>query len=70
MEKETIYAKDFERIFNGEKLEEESIDIDDSIKVTDLSEEARQIISKKESEKKDKEVSEDREDKEEAKDSE
>ena len=70
LEKETIYAKDFERIFNGEKLEEESIDIDDSIKVTDLSEEARQIISKKESEKKDKEVSEDREDKEEAKDSE
>lgn len=70
LEKETIYAKDFEKIFNGEKLEEESIDIDDSIKVTDLSEEARQIISKKESEKKDKEVSEDREDKEEEKDSE
>lgn len=70
LEKETIYANDFEKIFNGEKLEEESIDIDDSIKVTDLSEEARQIISKKESEKKDKEVSEDREDKEEAKDSE
>ncbi|MDU7151810.1 MAG: ATP-dependent zinc metalloprotease FtsH [Peptoniphilus grossensis] len=61
LEKETIYANDFEKIFNGEKLEEESIDIDDSIKVTDLSEEARQIISKKESEKKDKEVSEDRE---------
>lgn len=70
LEKETIYANDFEKIFNGEKLEEESIDIDDSIKVTDLSEEARQIISKKESEKKDKEVSEDREDKEEEKDSE
>ncbi|MGR5589506.1 ATP-dependent zinc metalloprotease FtsH [Peptoniphilus grossensis] len=69
LEKETIYANDFEKIFNGEKLEEESIDIDDSIKVTDLSEEARQIISKKESEKKDKEVSEDKEDKE-AKDSE
>ena len=70
LEKETIYANDFEKIFNGEKLEEESIDIDDSIKVTDLSEEARQIISKKESEKKDKEVSEDREDTEEEKDSE
>lgn len=70
LEKETIYANDFEKIFNGEKLEEESIDIDDSIKVTDLSEEARQIISKKESEKKDKEVREDREDKEEEKDSE
>ena len=70
LEKETIYANDFEKIFNGEKLEEESIDIDDSIKVTDLSEEARQIISKKESEKKDKEVREDREDEEEAKDSE
>ena len=70
LEKETIYANDFEKIFNGEKLEEESIDIDDSIKVTDLSEEARQIISKKESEKKDKEVSEDKEDKEEEKDSE
>ena len=70
LEKETIYANDFEKIFNGEKLEEESIDIDDSIKVTDLSEEARQIISKKEIEKKDKEVSEAIEDKEEAKDSE
>ena len=70
LEKETIYAKDFERIFNGEKLEEESIDIDDSIKVTDLSEEARQIISKKESEKKDIEVKEEKEDIEEAKDSE
>ena len=70
LEKETIYANDFEKIFNGEKLEEESIDIDDSIKVTDLSEEARQIINKKESEKKDKEVREDREDKEEEKDSE
>ena len=70
LEKETIYANDFEKIFNGEKLEEESIDIDDSIKVTDLSEEARQIISKKESEKKDKEVSEDREDKEDKEDKE
>lgn len=70
LEKETIYAKDFERIFNGEKLEEESIDIDDSIKVTDLSEEARQIISKKESEKKDIEDKEEKEDIEEAKDSE
>lgn len=70
LEKETIYANDFEKIFNGEKLEEESIDIDDSIKVTDLSEEARQIISKKESEKKDIEVKEEKEDIEEAKDSE
>ena len=51
LEKETIYAQDFERIFNGEKLEEESLDIEDSIKVTDLSEEAREIINKKESEK-------------------
>ena len=52
MEKETIYSKDFEKIFNGEKLEAESIDIDDSIKVTDLSDEAREIISKKENENK------------------
>ncbi|MDD7352509.1 ATP-dependent zinc metalloprotease FtsH [Peptoniphilus sp.] len=52
LEKETIYSKDFEKIFNGEKLEEESLDIDDSIKITDLSEEAREIISKKEGEKK------------------
>ena len=51
LEKETIYAQDFERIFKGEKLEEESLDIEDSIKVTDLSEEAREIINKKESEK-------------------
>lgn len=52
LEKETIYSKDFEKIFNGEKLEAESIDIDDSIKVTDLSDEAREIISKKENENK------------------
>lgn len=52
LEKETIYSKDFEKIFNGEKLDEESIDIDDSIKITDLSDEARNIMDKKDEEKK------------------
>lgn len=51
LEKETIYSKDFEKIFNGEKLDEESIDIDDSIKITDLSDEARNIMDKKDEEK-------------------
>jgi len=46
LEKETIYSKDFEKIFNGEKLEEDSLDIDDSITIKDLSEEAKDIMKK------------------------
>lgn len=46
LEKETIYSKDFEKIFNGEKLDEESIDLDDTINEEDLSEEARELIHK------------------------
>lgn len=48
LEKETIYSKDFEKIFNGEKLDEESIDLDDTINEEDLSEEARELIHKNE----------------------
>lgn len=46
LEKETIYSKDFEKIFNGEKLDEESIDLEDSINEEDLSEEAKELIHK------------------------
>ncbi|OFO62695.1 zinc metalloprotease [Peptoniphilus sp. HMSC075B08] len=47
LEKETIYSKDFEKIFNGEKLDEESIDLEDTINEDDLSEEAKELIHKK-----------------------
>lgn len=47
LEKETIYSKDFEKIFNGEKLDEESIDLEDTINEEDLSEEAKELIHKK-----------------------
>ena len=47
LEKETIYSKDFEKIFNGEKLDEESIDLDDTINEDDLSDEAKELIQKK-----------------------
>ena len=47
LEKETIYSKDFEKIFNGEKLDEESIDLEDTISEDDLSEEAKELIHKK-----------------------
>lgn len=46
LEKETIYSKDFEKIFNGEKLDEESIDLDDTINEDDLSDEAKELIHK------------------------
>lgn len=46
LEKETIYSKDFEKIFNGEKLDEESIDLDDTINEDDLSDEAKELIQK------------------------
>lgn len=62
LEKETIYSKDFEKIFNGEKLDEESIDLEDTINEEDLSEEAKELIHKK-----DKKESEDKEDLEEDK---
>ena len=62
LEKETIYSKDFEKIFNGEKLDEESIDIEDTINEDDLSEEAKELIHKK-----DKKEAEDNEDLEEDK---
>ena len=52
LEKETIYSKDFEKIFNGEKLDEESIDISDSINEEDLSEEAKELIHAKDKEEK------------------
>ena len=57
LEKETIYSKDFEKIFNGEKLDEESIDLEDTINEDDLSEEAKELIHKK-----DKNVEEDKDD--------
>lgn len=63
LEKETIYSKDFEKIFNGEKLDEESIDLEDTINEDDLSEEAKELIHKK-----DKKEAEDNEDSEEDKD--
>lgn len=59
LEKETIYSKDFEKIFNGEKLDEESIDLEDTINEDDLSEEAKELIHKKD--KKDAEDNEDSE---------
>ena len=62
LEKETIYSKDFEKIFNGEKLDEESIDLEDTINEEDLSEEAKELIHKK-----DKKEAEDNEDLEEDK---
>ncbi|SPY49043.1 ATP-dependent zinc metalloprotease FtsH [Peptoniphilus harei] len=62
LEKETIYSKDFEKIFNGEKLDEESIDLEDTINEDDLSEEAKELIHKK-----DKKEAEDNEDSEEDK---
>ena len=46
LEKETIYSKDFEKIFNGEKLDEESIDLEDAINEEDLSDEAKELIHK------------------------
>lgn len=46
LEKETIYSKDFEKIFNGEKLDEESIDLEDTINEEDLSDEAKKLIHK------------------------
>ena len=46
LEKETIYSKDFEKIFNGEKLDEESIDLEDVINEEDLSDEAKELIHK------------------------
>lgn len=46
LEKETIYSKDFEKIFNGEKLDEESIDFEDTINEEDLSDEAKELIHK------------------------
>lgn len=52
LEKETIYSKDFEKIFNGEKLDEESIDTNDSINEEDLSEEAKELIHAKDKEEK------------------
>ncbi|WP_062552012.1 ATP-dependent zinc metalloprotease FtsH [Peptoniphilus phoceensis] len=52
LEKETIYSKDFEKIFNGEKLDEESIDISASINEEDLSEEAKELIHGKDKEEK------------------
>ena len=61
LEKETIYSKDFEKIFNGEKLDEESIDLEDTINEEDLSEEAKELIHKKD--KKEAEDNEDSEDK-------
>lgn len=61
LEKETIYSKDFEKIFNGEKLDEESIDLEDTINEDDLSEEAKELIHK--NDKKDAEDKEDSEDK-------
>lgn len=57
LEKETIYSKDFEKIFNGEKLDEESIDLEDTINEDDLSDEAKELIHKK-----DKNVEEDNDD--------
>ena len=62
LEKETIYSKDFEKIFNGEKLDEESIDLEDTINEDDLSEEAKELIHKK-----DKKEAEDNKDSEEDK---
>ena len=62
LEKETIYSKDFEKIFNGEKLDEESIDLEDTINEEDLSEEAKELIHKK-----DKKEAEDNKDSEEDK---
>ena len=62
LEKETIYSKDFEKIFNREKLDEESIDLEDTINEDDLSEEAKELIHKK-----DKKEAEDNEDLEEDK---
>ena len=61
LEKETIYSKDFEKIFNGEKLDEESIDLEDTINEDDLSEEAKELIHK--NDKKEAEGNEDSEDK-------
>lgn len=52
LEKETIYSKDFEKIFNGEELDQESIDISDSINEEDLSEEAKELIHGKDKEEK------------------
>ncbi len=46
LEKETIYSKDFEKIFNGEKLDEEFIDLEDTINEEDLSDEAKELIHK------------------------
>ncbi|EAX95025.1 Clan MA, family M41, FtsH endopeptidase-like metallopeptidase [Trichomonas vaginalis G3] len=60
LEKETIYSKDFEKIFNGEKLDEESIDLDDTINEDDLSDEAKELIHK--NDKKDEVNKEDSED--------
>ncbi|WP_295147503.1 ATP-dependent zinc metalloprotease FtsH [uncultured Peptoniphilus sp.] len=57
LEKETIYSKDFEKIFNGGKLDEESIDLEDTINEDDLSDEAKELIHKK-----DKNVEEDKKD--------
>lgn len=51
LEKETIYAKDFEKIFNGETLEKEPLDSDDSITIKDLSDEAKEIIGEKDNKK-------------------
>lgn len=44
LEKETIYSKDFEKIFNGEKLDQDSLDKDESITIKDLSDEAKDIM--------------------------
>ncbi|WP_062571802.1 ATP-dependent zinc metalloprotease FtsH [Peptoniphilus sp. DNF00840] len=56
LEKETIYSKDFEKIFNGEKLDEESIDLDDTINEDDLSDEAKELIHKNDKDDKKDEV--------------
>lgn len=60
LEKETIYAKDFEKIFNGESLDKDPLDSEETIKITDLSDEAKDIINQKENE----DVKKDLEDKE------
>ncbi|MGI5949244.1 ATP-dependent zinc metalloprotease FtsH [Peptoniphilus sp.] len=68
LEKETIYAKDFEKIFSGESLDKDPLDSEETIKITDLSDEAKDIINKKENEDVKKDL-EDKEDKEEKEDS-
>lgn len=63
LEKETIYAKDFGKIFSGESLDKDPLDSDESIKISDLSDEAKDIINKDENKK----VKEDLKDKENSK---